>query len=403
MSPQVEMSLVKNLPTISQIKDMVRAKGYNVPGVDSGADQYRRMLDFAQTIDAPLYVEEAKNLNIQRHGEVINLLQNRKTISTERIEDIRAKWEERNNRILWCGWAWETTDDNGNIVHYIISGYHRDAFCREEKIPFHFIVVSCDELDAIELAGLSNAEDTAQVAHLDEAGKEKHGESLAKGFIKSKGWVKPLSKSQIKILKADLHIRMLRTFEEYKNSERAPRLTKMVRTVADRFSSTEDKTALTLKFEDKAQQYEYCVAQWNDCYGEGFDKGNLMYDNEDSDDRQIEGIQLYSDSQLVNYERRLFCSMSMDKKYDEIYDNPGAVDVHLMIALDADKATMRKSTIESKIKKWIDTLTNWNTNRRSRNRMGIPVHRRVYFAPVFEGQEGQWYEWTSSKKFELQD
>ena len=58
---------------------------------------------------------------------------------------------------------------------------------------------------------------------------------------------------------------------------------------------------------------------------------------------------------------------------------------------------------EECLKKWIDTLTNWNTNRRSRNRMGIPVHRRVYFAPVFEGQEGQWYEWTSSKKFELQD
>ena len=128
-----------------------------------------------------------------------------------------------------------------------------------------------------------------------------------------------------------------------------------------------------------------------------------MYDNEDIDDRQIEGIQLYSDSQLVNYERRLFCSMSMDKKYDEIYDNPGAVDVHLMIALDAEKATMRKSTIDGKIAKWIDTLTDWNTNRRSRNRMGIPVHRRVYFAPVFEGQEGQWWEWTSSKKFELQD
>ena len=93
MSPQVEMSLVKSLPTISQIKDMVRKAGYNVPGVDSGADQYRRMLDFAQTIDAPLYVEEAKNLNKQQIAQELlcDFQASGETfLTTEDIEKLRS-------------------------------------------------------------------------------------------------------------------------------------------------------------------------------------------------------------------------------------------------------------------------------------------------------------------------
>ena len=379
--------------TISQLKGLLKKYCYNEPLHDSGAKQYDEMLNSCIQKNLELRFEPAKNLNLTVIGnEKINKLQNRKNISPKRLAEIDADYKCY-DRILWCGWAWEYVDpETHKKMHFIISGYHRNVFCNQENIEFHFIVVNCSEDDAIDLAGKSNAEDTLQVTPLDDAGKVKHLTSWLSSHLDSKGYTIPLTKKGKTQARKAVENNAMDTYRQYKLSTHIACFTKIINSVMDNFKSIEDKNALTKKYSAKGEQLEAAKKYWKEEFcGEVFNHKS----------HKNTTLQMWSESQLVNYKQKLLITMAMNPKYDEIFDNPGSSDIHIIIAIDSGQETMTKTTIKKKEREWLKELAALNTNRRTNKRMGIPIHRRVVFLSVFEGQEDKVYEWTSQNEYKL--
>ena len=393
---KVHVLSIHDLSSRDRLKRDIKNTTYSMPGVDndSGGINYTRILQYCDKYNIPYELKSVNELNLCRSGESVNDYQGRYGISQDQIETIEARYKNE-RRIVWAGFCLETKDNDGNVIHPILSGYHRDTFCEDNGIEFHFISIVASERHAGKIANISNARDMDAAAPITELEKKKTFLQQTQKIMKELNIEQPLSKAERTTLEVELKNDMKESYLEYKLPAQKARLTALVNATLDEFSTVEDSTRFTLKagMDARAKVLELTQAIWQQKFpGETFEENSYK-------DRTL---QLLSVSQPANFMQRLD-RMTREAEYRAPFARGSDASIHLAIAIERKGGEegaikLTKKTIDDKSNAFINMIKNLNNNKQWKTRDKRPIIERILIVNTFEGQECTVQDWVNPRK-----
>jgi hypothetical protein len=390
-------SKIRSSPRLSdydKLKRDIDNSTYNFPGNGevAGGTNYHSILEYCNSQNIEYGLCNANQLNLSRDDDTVNKYQNRDGVLEHKL-DVIAKQFEEYGRIMWPGFAMEIAGDNGDIVHAILSGYHREEFAKRNNLEFHFIVLKCSERQAGVVASKSNALDLDAPEPINESGKKKAAIQQATHIIKEAGYKLPLSKEQCLQVKKELQRDMILSFEEYSIQSYVFRLTAIINDVMDEYVTIGDKTRLTLKNNMSGREQKLVAVQ--EYWQQNFD-GETFEENSYQDGV----LQLLSVSQVENFVQRIN-AMTFNPQYKDPFARLTKAAIHVAMCVEqrgGEINNLTKKNIDMKVKSMVEKLSAFNTNPLWYERDARPKFERLVVVATFMGQDNVVYDWVNSRK-----